>query len=276
MSDLPKLSYCRPRGLDEALKALARPGACAYAGGTDLLIALGARQPWTKGVRELVDIKDLKVARGVTEVGDTLRIGALTTADELASSRLVRRKAPALADAAGVTAAPALRRRGTLGGNIVTPHPAGDVTTALIALDATVELVEGTARRERSLADLLDSLAGKRPQRRLILAVRFRAGRPSAFEKHGARTEFSRSIVSAAVTVDGDAVRVALGGLAKRPFFAASVSAAASRGVALDAALVQALADDCHTSRNAAAGALYQLRVARVLVERALGRARRS
>src|SRR5262245_22487625 len=112
MSDLPELSYCRPRHLDDALRALARPGACAYAGGTDLLVALTTRAPWTAGVRELVDIKELDVARGVTEVDDALRIGALTTADELAASRLVTREAPALAEAARVTSAPALRRRG--------------------------------------------------------------------------------------------------------------------------------------------------------------------
>ena len=79
---------------------------------------------------------------GIVDVGDSLRVGAAVRPHTLAASRLARRVAPALAEAAAATSSPALRRRGTVGGNIVTPHPAGDVATALLALGATVEIAD--------------------------------------------------------------------------------------------------------------------------------------
>ena len=130
MSDLPDLAYVRPRHLGAARAALARPGAHVYAGGTDLLVALHERRPWARFVRTLVDVKALAPARGIVARGNTVRIGALVTAAELAASPLVRRAAPVLAEAARLTSSPALRRRGTVGGNLATPHPAGDVATA--------------------------------------------------------------------------------------------------------------------------------------------------
>ena len=93
MSDLPELSYCRPRDLDEALAALARPGTRIYAGGTDLLVALTARRRWTGTVRELVDIKRLDATHGIVDVGDSLRIGAAVTAAALANSNPTTRSA---------------------------------------------------------------------------------------------------------------------------------------------------------------------------------------
>jgi len=272
MSDLPELSYCRPRRLEEALRALARPGACAYAGGTDLLVALGAGQAWTRGIRELVDIKDLDTAKGITKVGASLRVGALTTAAELAASALVRREARALAEAAGATSAPALRRRGTVGGNIVTPHPAGDVVTALLALDATVELVEGKTIRDRPLAALLTPSSRRRAKARLVLAVRFLRCPHSAFEKQGSRAEFSRSIIAVGVTAGRSGVRIALGGIAERPFFAARASAAAAPGRGLRVEL----GGDCHAQEGGHAPTPYQLRLTDALVERALARARQA
>ncbi len=87
MSDLPELSYTRPRTVPEAIAALKRRGARAYAGGTDLLVAMAARRPWVGAVSELVDIKNLAAAKGISERGASLRIGALTTTAELAATR---------------------------------------------------------------------------------------------------------------------------------------------------------------------------------------------
>ncbi len=254
------------------MQALARPRACVYAGGTDLLVALTARQPWTAGISELVDIKHLDAAKGIAALRDSLRIGALVTADELASSAIVRREASALAEAAAVTSAPALSRRGTVGGNIVTPHPAGDVVTALLALDATAEVLEDGATSERPLADFMTSRSRKPSRGRLIVAVTIRNCRLSAFEKFGPRAAFSRSIVSACVTVLDGTVRVALGGLSSRPFLAAKTAAAAAEGHPLKAALME----ECRPPFDGRAPVSYRLALADALVGKALLRARRS
>lgn len=237
MTALPELSYTRPRSLTEAITALKRQGARAYAGGTDILVALAHRQPWVRAVTELVDIKDLAAARGITNRSASLRIGALTTAAELATHPAIGRHARALAEAAGHTAAPALRRRGTIGGNLGTPHPAGDLTIALLALGATVELVGGDGRRRRVTVG--QYLRPSTARSRLVLAVHVPKCPGSAFEKLGARRGFSRSIVAVAVAL-GEPGGVAIGGTAQRPFAANRTAAALHRGDAL----VDALAAD--------------------------------
>jgi CO/xanthine dehydrogenase FAD-binding subunit len=267
MGDLPTLRYSRPTRVDEALAALARPGACIYAGGTDLLPALGERRPWARFVRELVDIKALAAAHGITSRGTTLRLGALTTAQALATHPAVRRYAAALAEAANQTSAPALRGRGTIGGNLTTPHPAGDVTTALLALGASVEVAEGDAVRTLPLADFMSAQAATWPHQQLVLAVRVRRCRRSAFERLAARAAFSRALVAVAVAVVDRRVQVALGGLRARPFLATSTAAAARRS---PEALAAALADECRPPNRD--DAPHRLRLAAVLIRRALAR----
>lgn len=267
MSDLPPLRYARPRTLRDALAALARRGACVYAGGTDLLVALGERRPWARFVRELVDVKDLSEARGVTRVDGGFRIGALVTAAELAADPSVRRHAPALAEAARLTSAPALRGRGTLGGNLVTPHPAGDVATALVALDARVEVAGARGVRLVPVADFIAEQADGWPTQRLVLAVRVAPGPASAFEKIADRAAFGRALVAAAVVAHGRGLRVALGGLGPRPFPAPGTAAALQQGYGLAAAL----AAECRPGGED--DAAHRLALAGVVVARARERA---
>jgi carbon-monoxide dehydrogenase medium subunit len=268
MADLPSLSYVRPRDLAEAAEVIARPGACIYAGGTDLLVALRERRPWARFVREIVDVKGLAAARGVRRTGGHLRIGALVTTAELTSSPLVRRWAPALAEAAAATAAPALRRRGTVGGNITTPHPAGDVATALLALDGTVDVLDGARPRTVPLATFMAAQAAAWPRQRLIVAVHVATCRRSAFEKAGLRPSFSRAIASVAVARTGERVTVALGGLHARPFVAKAVAAAVAGGRAVG----DALAAECRPPDDGLVSAAYRLRLAARLLARALAR----
>ena len=239
MTHLPVLGYSRPTTLNQALAALRRPGACIYAGGTDLLVALQHREPWTAWVRELVDIKDLETAHGITEETDGLRIGALVTAAQLATSTHVRRRVPALAESAAATSAPLLRARGTVGGNLVTPHPAGDVATALLALDASVELVGSRGGvRCVPIERLLSAPALTANGRQLILAVHVRTRAASAFEKLAHRHVFARSLLAVAVAYTSTSVRVALGGVSERPVLV-RLNAEAVAGKRLEQALVK-------------------------------------
>ena len=270
-SDLPALAYARPRALEEALVELARPDACIYAGGTDLLPALRERRRWTDGFATIVDIKGLADARGISVRGDRLRIGALVTAAELAANVVIRRETPVLAEAALGTASPALRRRATVGGNVATPHPAGDVATALLALDAMVELMDDGTRGERPLADVMATSGDRWPRTRLLLAVHVAKRRRSAFVKLGTRSGFGRSIVAVAVALAGDRPEVALGGVQVRPFAARATAAAFAGGASLGAAL----AAECRPPADAHASAAYRLRVAETLIARAWQRAAR-
>jgi carbon-monoxide dehydrogenase medium subunit len=69
-----------------------------------------------------------------------IRIGAMTTENELINSRLIREKLPLLAEAARQIADPQVRNRGTIGGDIAHADPANDQPAIAMSLDATLVL----------------------------------------------------------------------------------------------------------------------------------------
>ena len=115
MLPLLQTRIASPRSLDEALELMATPRARAVAGGTDLLPNLKRR---LGSASLLVSLHALSELRGI-EVGDAgLSIGAGTTLTDVATSDLVKRHAPSLAQAAVLVASPQIRNMGTLGGNL--------------------------------------------------------------------------------------------------------------------------------------------------------------
>ena len=94
----------------------ADPSAEYLAGGTtelDLVLKEGVREPG-----RLVDITRLPL-RGIVRADDTLRVGALTTMNELAADRNVRGRVPLVRDALLAGASPQLRDMATIGGNLL-------------------------------------------------------------------------------------------------------------------------------------------------------------
>ncbi len=113
---LPNFSYIRPASLAEAVAQLAKPGARAHAGGTDLVGCLRDR---VFDARLVVSLGSLRELRGISTAADgALRIGALTTVAEVAAHPLVAQRYAALASAASLVASPQIRNQGTIGGNL--------------------------------------------------------------------------------------------------------------------------------------------------------------
>ena len=111
---LQAFAYVRPRSLPEAIKHLADQGARVHAGGTDLL---GCLRDGVFTSSKLVSLGNIQELRGITETGDGVRIGALTTITEIAASPVIQKRYPVLAQAAMEVASPQLRNQGTIGGN---------------------------------------------------------------------------------------------------------------------------------------------------------------
>ena len=86
---------------------------------------------------------------GIERKDGKLTIGATATLTQLLEPDAI----PMLREAARNTASWSVRNMGTVGGNLFTPPPGGDVAVALLALDATVTLASATARRDLPLAD---------------------------------------------------------------------------------------------------------------------------
>lgn len=119
MLRLPQFELARPSTLSEALALLeqAGPRAAVIAGGTDLVPNMKHEIATPDVVVSLGGIGEL---RGIElDEQGWLHLGAMTTLEELAADARVTKRAPALAQAAGLVAGPQLRTMGTLGGNVM-------------------------------------------------------------------------------------------------------------------------------------------------------------
>jgi xanthine dehydrogenase YagS FAD-binding subunit len=109
--------YVRAEDVDGAVAMVsADPGASFLAGGTTHLDLLLKDAIITSD--RLVDITRLPL-RGITRVGDTLRIGAMTTMEQLAADSVVTERLPLVREALLLSASTQLRNMATIGGNLL-------------------------------------------------------------------------------------------------------------------------------------------------------------
>lgn len=211
-----------PTSLDEAYELLTRfvSQAKIIAGGTDLMVLMNARQ---LNAERFIDIWALNELRGISDEGETIRIGALTTYTQLIKSPLIQLHAPALAEASRTIGAIQIQNRGTIGGNIVNASPAGDSLPVLAAFDAEVEV--GSVRGVRRIG-FNQFYTGYRKTvmeaDEIVLAVRapkLKPGERSFFYKVGTRRAQAISKIVMAVkvkTTDGmiNSINISLGSVA--------------------------------------------------------------
>src|ERR1041385_1700887 len=130
----PEFDYYRAGSVAEAGDLLRKhPGAKLLAGGHSLIPLLKLRLTSPPVVIDIGRIDELK---GITVSQGTIRIGALTTHAEIVSSPAILEMCPVLAEAATLIGDPAVRNRGTIGGNVAHADPASDLPTVLTAVGA--------------------------------------------------------------------------------------------------------------------------------------------
>jgi carbon-monoxide dehydrogenase medium subunit len=148
----PAFAYHAPRTVPEAIQLLSTLGEDAklLAGGHSLLPMMKLRfaQPGA-----LIDINRIPELRGITEAGGLIRIGAMTTENELIASPLLQQKLPLLPEAALLIADPQVRNRGTIGGDIAHGDPGNDHPAISLALDATFVLQGPKGERQVKAED---------------------------------------------------------------------------------------------------------------------------
>src|SRR3982751_1441458 len=100
-----------PTTLAEAYSVLAERGGEVkiIAGGTDLMVLMNAHM---LDAAEFLDIWRLDELRGISDEGNRLRIGALTTYTQLIGSPLVQQSIPALVAASRTIGAIQIQNRG--------------------------------------------------------------------------------------------------------------------------------------------------------------------
>jgi carbon-monoxide dehydrogenase medium subunit len=276
--------YYRARSLADAHALMAaHPGAKVLAGGHSLLPLLKLRLAAPLAV---VDIGRVPELRGITRQGDQIDIGALTTHAELASSADLRAAAPALSEAAAMIGDPAVRNRGTIGGNVAHADPASDLPTVLVALNARVIVAGPNGQRSVPAEEFFTGIMMTALEDNEILtAVQVPVsvrGQGSAYQKFS-HPASRYAVIGAAALVsmkDGKcaAARVAIGGLLPSARRVTAVEGALTGKALSDATIADAanrvgsdLGND--VSGDLFASAEYRSAMAPVYVKRAIAAA---
>lgn len=246
-------------------------GAQFLAGGTLLMRAVNEGDV---AVSTIVRTTDPAFAR-LRAAGGRIELGAGVTMAQILASRELAFLHPAARAVGG----PAVRTMATVGGNLFAPHPYGDLATALLALDARVQLASGFGGREVALEELL--ARRDRMPRPLVTAVSFERPSDSAalrFRKMTRTHPKGAAVLTVAAFVPStggrvSGARVALGAMAPRPIRARGIERAlegrplTAEGVA---PAVAAAAHEGDPPTDALASAWYRRRVVGVVLRRLL------
>ena len=202
--------YHAPATVAEAADLLESHGdrARLLAGGHSLIPLMKLRLAQPQVLIDLGKISDLSYIR---EDDGGLAIGAMTTYAELEASDLVKDRAPALAEAAGMVADPQVRNMGTIGGSLAHADPAGDLPAVALALGAQLVASSSGPHRTISVDDFfVDLLSTSLRPTEILTEIGIPEGdrrTGSAYAKFANKASHYAIVgVAAVVTVDGDGV----------------------------------------------------------------------
>ena len=242
-----KVSYHRAGSVAEAVQLLAdNEDSKIIAGGHSLIPLMKLR---LAGPAALVDIGRIAELKGVSRANGTVRIGALTTHAELASSSELEAACPIVSEAAEQIGDPAVRNRATIGGNLVHADPASDLPTVATALGASINATGPNGDRSIAAADFFqDLMTTAVSDDEVVTSIDVPAtgaGQGAAYAKmpHPA-SRYAVVGAAAIVTVSGGrytAASVAVGGVESTPVRASAVEAALV-GASADAGTISAAA----------------------------------
>lgn len=143
-----------PESLNDLLSYLDdhQPGVQLIANGTDLINRIQRRQVET---RVLVDISGLSEFNYVRDDSGKIRIGALTTIQDLISSPVLGHHYDVFRDVASKFGGPSIVNMATVGGNICAASSSEDLIPVLLVLGASVTLRSKKGERVIGLDDFL-------------------------------------------------------------------------------------------------------------------------
>ncbi|MYB03552.1 MAG: hypothetical protein F4011_07695 [Acidimicrobiaceae bacterium] len=262
MAVLPELGLVRSGDLDEVLAAVDYDHA-AYAGGTELVPAMGLGLRRPAAIVDLKRVEALKKIEVDAEVG-SVTIGAAVTHRRLSDHPAVREHLPTLAAAASRVGNARVRSTGTVGGNLCFAEPRSDLGCVLVALDATAEVRSTRGARTLSIDELIVGAfeTSLEPDEILTaVAVPFEPPGMSYWKLQS----YERPTLGVALVVSADQWEVTVGAATERP-------TRAVLGVG-DAAGLAAFVDRLELSDDMTGPPDYKRSVLRAHLQRALGAA---
>jgi aerobic carbon-monoxide dehydrogenase medium subunit len=233
---LPDFTYHRPKSLDETLTLLKEHGdqAKVMGGGVGLIAFMKER---LMSPAHVIDVKEVPELKRVEHApGKGLRIGAAVSIADLLERGVLRSEHAALTEALARVADPMIRRRATLVGNLCEAIPWVDSPPALIALDASVEIVGPDGGRSLPVSGFIRGPVDINLNPNEIVTgvvIPNAKGATSAFEKFTGGSEFSLASVAVAVSNGGRSrnVKVVYGAVGTVPVRSAEAEQAISDGV---------------------------------------------
>ena len=280
-------AFVTASSVEDAVAALAG-GARPVAGGTDLVV--GARSGKSALPESIVAIHRIAELRGLTESAGGLRLGALTSHEEICSSETVRSRYTALADAAAIVGSHATRAQGTVGGNLMNASPAMETGGPLICFGGVATLRSAAGERTIALDDFFTGPGQTVAEPgELLMAVHLpapAAGTGSAYVRLEYRRQMEIAVVGATAVVtvaDGRVThaRVAMTALAptiRRVHEAEAALVGSDGGAGAIEAAGAAVAAAAEPISDVRGSAGYRRAMAAVItrraIERALSRAR--
>ena len=237
--------YARATSLDDALAKIqsAGGGGKFIAGGHSLvpLMKLRLSEP-----QVLVDISRIPDLSGISERDGKVVIGAGTVHHAVATSTLLLKACPVVAEAAATIGDPQVRNRGTIGGSLAHADPSADMPAVMVALDAEIHLRGPKGWRVvKAPAFFQDLFTVDMAADELIVSVQFAPVRAAAYAKLYQRASHY-AIVGVAAALDAHAgtirsARVGLTGASSHPTRLANVEQALA-GQPLSAATIASAA----------------------------------
>jgi carbon-monoxide dehydrogenase medium subunit len=280
-----EFGYQAPGSLAEALTLLQQGGQDGsevklLAGGQSLIPLLKLR---LAGPSMLVDISKIAELRGISEEGNGLLFGAMTTYFDAINSDLVQRRCPLIIQALKQVGDPQVRARGTIGGSMAHADPAGDFPAVAVALDAEVRAQGPNGSRSIPVRDFfVDMLTTALQPTEVLTGVYVHAtdhpGTGTAYMKHRhPASGYAVVGVAAVVRLGSDGtcqgVRIGITGAGSHAARATSVEQAIAGKQLDDATVSQAAAsaaDGLDLLSDNYASADYRAHLAQVLTKRAI------
>ncbi|MBV9523675.1 MAG: xanthine dehydrogenase family protein subunit M [Alphaproteobacteria bacterium] len=275
----PAFVYHDPSGVDDAVALLARlENARLLAGGQSLMPMLNMRYAMPD---HIIDLNRIEALASITQIGETLRIGAMARQRDLADHPLVRTRLPLMIEALGHVGHRQTRNRGTIGGSLCHLDPAAELVAVAANLDATIEIAGPIGVRCLPMAEFpLGFMTPNIAPDEMVTAIHLPLPAPG----HGscflemARRHGDFAIVAVAVLLVLDpAGRVAscavtLGGATAVPLRMAEAEAML-RGATPDRGLFERMAATARgidAIEDAQVPAWYRRQIAETLIKRAL------
>ena len=141
-----EFNIVNPTTTSEMLDAIRKENHFRFgAGCTDLLMELKKKPEEGLTVINLSQVKD-EAFSSIKKTAKGIRLGAMFTAHKIVMNEEIKKEFNVLHEAAHNLASTQIRQVATVGGNLCTASPSGDIACALVALDATCELLSAAGK----------------------------------------------------------------------------------------------------------------------------------